>query len=100
MLIPGEPDGNFFANDVVRGGSEHHGGGVWLRPAVDVTHGLHGIPLLLHPTPRWVLAQYPPCPHLEIAASRTGQYASSRGDTPPTDDSTVIHPINKGAIKI
>ena len=91
---------NFFANDVVRGGSDHHSGGVRLRPAADVTHGLHGIPLLLHPTPRWVPAQYPPRPHLEIAASGTGRYASSHGGTPPTDDSRIIHPVNKGAFKI
>ena len=51
MLIPGEPYGNFFTNDVIHGGSDHHDGGVRLRPAVDVTHGLHGIPLLLHPMP-------------------------------------------------
>ena len=52
MLIPGEPDGNFFANDIVRDGLDHHGSDVQLRPTVDVTHGLHGIPLLLHLMPR------------------------------------------------
>ena len=51
MLITSELDGNFLVNDVVRGGSDHHDSGVRLWPAVDVTRGLHGIPLLLHPTP-------------------------------------------------